>query len=53
MLLEEILKIDGRVILQVIHSYRYVALDAVSLWCFWMESETPAYACSACQEDRR
>jgi hypothetical protein len=53
MLLEEILKIDGRVILQVILPYRYVALDAVSLRSFWTESETPVYACFACQESHR
>ena len=53
MLLEEMLKTDERVFWQVILPYRYVALDAVSLRCFWTESETPAYACFACQEDDR
>lgn len=53
MLLEEMPKTDGRVFWQVILPYRYVALDAVSLRCFWTESETPAYACFACQEDDR
>jgi hypothetical protein len=40
MLLEEMPKTDGRVFWQVILPYRYVALDAVSLRCFWTESET-------------